>query len=361
MADGNSISELQDKQSEVPISSQATACLRYFDDICKVLQTFTPETEHPSGFDRDMTLFDMQDASAKFKGWGSNIAAFKAYHPASLDSRLREAHDMRVRILKFLSYLQEYLQDASQIIRGEAPNQTWQDEILGPDSDSETESGMLANEAAINATEGTSELEDLCAAISDANGSLMKLSMLIRLSSNRDDYSKAASRYKDWDPSHFIGHVREKFGSAKGSSDWLINRMGKAILKLRQFLRYREEHHGKLTGDWGEDLTEAEEDIPEITRAARTEALTRATTLILDGDRGKKDGSESGSFGSQTSYEATEFGGDGETTKLTVPPPPKWAFEKVLFQYGKPFRCPYCYTDKGSRIVRRGRNMSSAI
>jgi hypothetical protein len=183
----------------------------------------------------------------------------------------------------------------------------------------------------------------------------MKLSILIRKSSNRDDYLKAASRYSTWNPSPFISHVREKYGSAKGSKEWLVERLGKAIMRRRQFLTYREEHHGKLTGDWGEDLDEVvEEKGPDAPKLAKTVASTKATTFIVDGNASKKEVSEkegsdftAGSFGSQTSYEATEFEGDGTvSTKLTVPPPPKWAFPDVPFEYGEPFQCPYCYTEQ---------------
>jgi hypothetical protein len=178
----------------------------------------------------------------------------------------------------------------------------------------------------------------------------MKLSILIRKSSNRDDYLKAASRYNTWEPSPFISHVREKYGSAKGSKEWLVERLGKGIMRRRQFLTYREEHHGKLTGDWGEDLDEVlEEKGPDIPMLARTVASTKATTFIVDGNVSKREVSDftAESFGSQTSYEATEFEGDGTVpTKLTVPPPPKWAFPDVPFEYGEPFQCPYCYTEQ---------------
>lgn len=171
-------------------------------------------------------------------------------------------------------------------------------------SDSDSDEEEYQNSTAVSAVgPETSELDGLCTAIGSSNASLMKLSMLIRDSSNRDDYLKAASRYNTWDPSPYIGHVREKYGSAKGSSDWLVDRLGKSILRRRQFLRYREEHHGKLTGDWGELLNEESEDKgPERPKPARTVASTKATTFVV-GNVAEKDGSDcGGSFGSQTSY-----------------------------------------------------------
>lgn len=231
---------------------------------------------------------------------------------------------------------------------GNKPNQAWNDN-LSIDSDSENETEENARSDALNPAQDTSYLQELCMAICSSNGSLMKLSILIRESSNRDDYLKAESRYNTWEPSPFIGHVREKYGSAKGSKGWLVERLGKATMRRRQFLTYREEHHGKLTGDWGEILDEVvEEKGLDRLKLAKTVASTRATTFIVDGSTSKKEVSDfTGSFGSQTSYEPTEFEGDGTApTKLTVPLPPKWAFPDVPFEYGEPFLCPYCYTEQ---------------
>jgi hypothetical protein len=182
----------------------------------------------------------------------------------------------------------------------------------------------------------------------------MKLSILIRESSKRDDYAKAASRYSTWSPNPDISHVNEKYGSANMSSPWLLERLGTAITRRRQFLTYRMEHHGKLTGDWGEDIdvvvVETPDKIREGKKPAKSIAPTQATTFIPDTFTPEKDGSDIAgsvvSVGSQTSYEATEFAREDGPTKLTVPPPPKWAFPDVPFEYGEPFQCPVCYTEQ---------------
>ncbi|KFY60055.1 hypothetical protein V496_05455 [Pseudogymnoascus sp. VKM F-4515 (FW-2607)] len=335
--------------SHTPISAQALYCLRRFETICDELQNIEQETAIQNGYDRNLVLLTMQDSRAKFKAWGTSIAAFRKGHvPTSLDFRLRDAPEIRSRLLQVLEYLGEYLNDASEIILGNTANQAWNDD-MSIDSDSGNELEDNASSDARNSVQDTSYLQELCMAICSSNGSLMKLSMLIRESSNRDDYLKAASRYSTWEPSPFISHVREKYGSAKGNNGWLIERLGKAIMRRRQFLTYREEHHGKLTGDWGEDLEEVvEEKGPEVLKLAKTVASTRATTFIVDGNASKKEDVDvTGSFGSQTSYEATEFEGDSSAPrKLTVPPPPKWAFPDVAFEYGEPFQCPYCYTEQ---------------
>ena len=173
----------------------------------------------------------------------------------------------------------------------------------------------------------------------------MKLSIVIRSSATRDDYLKAASRYKTWSPYPDIGHVREKYGSAKHTSDWLLERLGKAITRRRQFLKYRIEHNDKLAGIWDEGGGEESRDKPEKTIVASTKATTFVGENALQNVRAE--GSDAGnSFGSQTSYEATIYDGDGAPRMLTVPPPPKLAFPNVRFKYGEPFKCPYCFTEQ---------------
>lgn len=211
------------------------------------------------------------------------------------------------------------------IITGQESNESWSVE----ESDSEDEEPNAESEQ-------TSELQELFKAMKSANENLMKLSMVIRSSPNRDDYLKAATRYR-YDASYDIGHVREKHGSAKGMAEWLIVRLGKAITRRRQYLKYREDHHGKLTRDWDETTI--------IEKGDKTIALTKATTFIENAAPPRKDGSElDGSFGSQTSYEATIVG--ESAGRLNVPSPPKMAFESIPFEFGSPFRCPYCFTEQ---------------
>jgi hypothetical protein len=185
----------------------------------------------------------------------------------------------------------------------------------------------------------------------------MKLSMVIRSSPSRDDYLKAASRY-NFDARYDVGHVKEKHGAAKRSSDWLLERLGKAITRRRQYLKYREEHHTKLSRDWDEAPEEVVvtglEDAPKVMaveneKPEKTIALTKATTYVENKAIVERDGIEldqldQGSFGSQTSYEPTVVG--EAANKLSVPPPPIMAFEGVPFEYGEPFQCPYCYMEQ---------------
>jgi len=192
--------------------------------------------------------------------------------------------------------------------------------------------------------ESTSTLQELFKAILASILSLMKLSILIRSSPNRDDYIKAASRYNTWSASPDIGHVRDKYGTARGSEPWLLDRLGKTITRRRQFLKYRIEHHEKMTV---EKEVVARPEKSELTVIASTKATTFVGHhTLVTAQNVPKPISEAESFGSITSYDPTVFGIDGAPTLLTVPSPPKFAFTDVEFVYGEPFQCPYCFTEQ---------------
>jgi hypothetical protein len=79
----------------------------------------TAEGSVQNGYNRNFVLLTMQDGRAKFKAWGTNIAAFKdGRHPTSLDSRLKDAPEIRSRLLNVLQYLQEYLNDGQLLSTG---------------------------------------------------------------------------------------------------------------------------------------------------------------------------------------------------------------------------------------------------
>jgi hypothetical protein len=229
-------------------------------------------------------------------------------------------------------------EDDSQVGEDEGDTQAEQDDDDGeqPEGSCDEEGGTLT---------WTSELEELFSTIETANGSLMKFSIVIRVSPGRDDYLKAAARYPNYDSSfllYYISHVRDKHGATMGDREWLIERMGKAITRRRQYLTYRKEHQGKLSRDWGGG---EDEDVRPGGNREHTVALTLATEYVEKKPGVEQDGRDGdGSFGSQTSHENTVVGEAAQ--KRTVPPPPAMAFEGIPFEYGEPFQCPYCYTEQ---------------
>ena len=170
----------------------------------------------------------------------------------------------------------------------------------------------------------------------------------------RDRHAKAeATADEKFDDFYDIQHVKHKFGSAKAGS-WLLERLGKAITKRRQYFRYCRTHREKL----------ANAAVPAISRNDRTCNVDTGT----ENDRGVKDAIprpptltptrpslvrttastlgpvdlnvwESGiDDGSSTTTAATSVTGDNELTLLSVPPLLDFASP------GQEFECPYCYT-----------------
>lgn len=71
------------------------------------LNAASPEIETEVGFQRESSIAVVEDAFLRFKAWAIPIAAFQPGHlPSSLDSRLKEATDIRTRILKILTDLE---------------------------------------------------------------------------------------------------------------------------------------------------------------------------------------------------------------------------------------------------------------
>ncbi|KAK0102755.1 hypothetical protein ONS95_006352 [Cadophora gregata] len=338
------------------ISYLAKECVRRYDKLSTILIDTTPEKAIANGFVHDDVLDKIQDARPRFKAWATNIAALQDGHlKSSLDFRLQEAKEVRSRVMKILESLNESLDVAELIVSGMRENETWE---LGAMSDSSFNSDFELETSAEKSDAGstdekimTSELDELLSAIKMANSSLMDISIVIRNTPTRDDYVKAAARYSmdsRWD----IRHVEDKFGSTNPRNKWLIDRLGKSITRRRQFLMYRKGHHDKLSKDWDKPAKEVitvEEEAG--VKAPQTLALTKATTYVEAVPAPPKDGSEVGSFETETSYQQT-VAGETEEHLLKVPPPPIQAFEGVPFEFGHPFQCPYCWTEQNVK----GRN-----
>lgn len=96
----------------IAINTEARTCLSNLEKICRSLRVLTPDEAITAGFERHVALLNFQDALAKFRAWGVNVAAFRGEsHPTSLHFRLRDAPDIRSRVCQVLEELQEYLHD----------------------------------------------------------------------------------------------------------------------------------------------------------------------------------------------------------------------------------------------------------
>lgn len=103
---------LVDRIQSTAIAPEASTCLSYLEKICNTLRVLTADQANWWGVERNTALLNFQDAQAKFKAWGTSIAAFRSgLNPTSLDYRLRDAPDIRKRLCQVLKELREYLDD----------------------------------------------------------------------------------------------------------------------------------------------------------------------------------------------------------------------------------------------------------
>ena len=97
-------------QEDSTICLLANGCLKKFKRLFDVLNR--QYTSIDAQVDLDSTRLVIEDAQARFRAWGTNIAAFReGKHRISLDYRLNEAPGIKRRTLQILGDLQEYLGD----------------------------------------------------------------------------------------------------------------------------------------------------------------------------------------------------------------------------------------------------------
>jgi hypothetical protein len=106
------MSRSQDLSNPVPISVHCRNCLEGYGALCDQLAAATPEQALDIGFDRTSSQDFVQDARSRFKAWAMSIAALQGAHlQSSLDFRLKEAAEIRQRIVKILTTLSGSLRE----------------------------------------------------------------------------------------------------------------------------------------------------------------------------------------------------------------------------------------------------------
>ena len=228
-------------------------------------------------------------------------------------------------------------------------------------SDSDSSEGQVASACE---PEPVMEIIQLFSAVNEAVTSLYKLSIAIRKPTPRDRYAKATSS-TPFDASYDVGHVYEKFPHVR-SKPWLIDKMGRAITRRREFLRYRENHRERLGSDIGPttdfgtrhklgdtrkivtnrtDFQKPEFE-PQFTDYSQLPS-TKATTYVANLNDDVSD-IRSTADRSETSY-VTSILEDDLDTMRQIPEPPKESAN------GMPFECPYCLTIQSVRTSKHWR------
>jgi DNA-binding MarR family transcriptional regulator len=197
-------------------------------------------------------------------------------------------------------------------------------------------------------TETGSELQELLKATENSITWLFKISMILRNPTPSDRYAKAESiGIYDCEPD--IDYVRHKVPYLQWSgAEGLIERLGKANTRRRQFLKYCEKHRKKLAyvaptqnSDPEHEDHLASDELPRsifttsshIPPSSATEA-----SIYVENNMFHQAEFENRDFDTQsvTSY-ATSIE-DEDEVKLRIPAQPQESFD------GKPFECPFCYT-----------------
>jgi hypothetical protein len=219
-----SLSQPDDPSS---IAAHVQNCLQGFHDACGKMAKAGPLIR--SKIPPDV----MHDSFGRFRLWVGNIGAHRR-GKASLDYKLREASHIRIRVLELLQNLESVLQEAQEIITGQRV--PWEDLS---DSDSEASDDELEQPR----DELPNELAQLVSNMAEVNSCLMRLSLAIRNPAPHDQFKESTQIVVAYFEVFDVDHVRDKFPRA---ADFLVLRLGKAISRRRQYLRYREDHRRKL-------------------------------------------------------------------------------------------------------------------
>jgi hypothetical protein len=191
--------------------------------------------------------------------------------------------------------------------------------------------------------------------------SLFKLSMFIRKSARANKFLRSSKEEK-YETRFDILHVRDKFPYSAQDLG-LMEHLGKANARRRQWLLYRKRHREKLAVqfDSRDDKLVNEQNLnpsiklvspaheqdlldrrsllsPTLSRQDSMTVLSSTVASTFHGisaeTQGVEDNSDAGF--SETSYTESQFG-DYEQNTLLVPRPPPESVDQ------SPFECPYCF------------------
>jgi hypothetical protein len=296
------------------IAGSAQACLVDFQTLRIILNS----TDGRSRSEHADLSGRLQDESDRFRLWCGNIGAHRRGR-ISLDHRLREASHIKEWVVELLSQISSLIDDIRAIVDGRnIPS----DAEPGYDTDELNDSD---SESELDEESSATELQDIACCIGDIISNLMQLSSTIRNPAPHDQFQRSGnidtSHYEPFD----IEHVRHRFPR---SEEFLVVRLGRAISRRRQYLRYREEHRARLAE--GLDAVADDETFDaEGTVASSIPAQGNISSKLPGLGEVERFNDEA----SQTSYASST----ADATSLRPPPLPKEGRD------GLPFECPLCH------------------
>ena len=302
--------------ADLGISNPVTNCLKLFQRLLSVDSPTSTNTSNQS------ILSSLREEEARFKVWVGNIGAHKTGR-SSLEYRLRDASHIQKQVVELIADLTGLVEDARAIITGE---KTPWDELEGDDESLLDEMGLKADSDDDEFPE--TELGQIATDVADVINCLLRLSVAIRNPAPHDRFAASGTAI---DTDHFepfdIQHVEGKFSQVDKD---LATRLGKAISRRRQYFKYRESHHSKLSEGISAEPSAPKDTVSTIASSIpeETKGLSFDRTQLVSMD----EDAISDSGVSQTSFASSI----AETETLKIPPLPKEA-EKG------PFECPFCF------------------
>lgn len=185
----------------------------------------------------------------------------------------------------------------------------------------------------------TSEMSELVSAIQGGIANLFQLSMIIRKLPVKDEYLKAASIPKyQVDETVDVVYVGDKYPTVKYARPWLMNRLGLATVRRRQYLWYRRDHQEKLAREIAIGFGNDGQTVGSATKATTYLPNDQEDNNVEREHHEPKGDDHSQAY--QTSYAPSNLTND-TSASLRVPPLPRGPDSRRV-EYGEHFQCPYC-------------------
>ncbi|QYS95620.1 GATA-type domain-containing protein [Trichoderma simmonsii] len=254
---------------------------------------------------------------ARFRLWAGSLGAHRESGGRSLEYRLRDSSFVRNHIISLLQELVSSIDEAIQLATTDSDDKEALD-----DADLDLEMYFQSDDA-----DEQSEVTNILGDIGHIIDCLLRLSITIRNPARHDQFNSKVgvgivSSYTQWD----INHIREKFSRL---DDKLVDRLGMAMSRRRQYIKYREEHSKKLAhglldepGE-GENATTIASSIPKKLKDEDNTAIFTKMDALLD---------------NMSEVSGTSYANSVATTnELRVPSIPREYIDG-------PFLCPICHT-----------------
>ncbi|KAL7907213.1 hypothetical protein GGI35DRAFT_82902 [Trichoderma velutinum] len=261
--------------------------------------------------------FTTRSHLARFRLWAGSLGAHRASGGRSLEYRLRDSSLVRSHLISLLQELVSSIGEGTQVATTNSDDKKTSDDV-----DLDLDMYFQSDD-----THEQSEITNILADIGHIINCLMRLSITIRNPARHDQFNSrgwedTVASYRQWD----INHIREKFNRL---DDKLVDRLGMAMYRRRQYFKYREKHSKKLAFglsgevDEGDNATTIASSVPKHLKDMETIVSFKKMNTLFD----------SMSETSGTSYATSS----ATTNELRVPNMPKEYVNGA-------FQCPFCHT-----------------